>query len=73
MSKLSTFYTGWTLWAMVYHTQPGSSEVELFEPIRFFKTKEKAVRWFNKKFYAEDFVEPEAVEFSGFSHLTIKD
>src|ERR1035441_10860372 len=58
--RLSNVYSGMQLWAMVYHTQPGSSEVELVAP-RFFKSEKKAWRWFNRKYIIASFVEPEAV------------
>lgn len=68
--KLSSVYTNIVLWAMVYHTQPGSSEVELISN-RFFKSKKKAWKWFNRDHAASDYVEPEAVEVSHFDRLTL--
>jgi hypothetical protein len=68
--RLSNVYSGMQLWAMVYHTQPGSSEVELVAP-RFFKSEKKAWRWFNRKYIIASFVEPEAVMVTGFSFLTL--
>jgi hypothetical protein len=65
---LSSVYTGMCLWALVYHTQPGSQEVELITN-RFFRTEKKALKWFKRKKRAADFVEPEAVPFVGLSMI----
>jgi len=58
---------------MVYHTQPNSSEVEFvgIKGAKFFKTKEKAERWFEKNYRHQDYIEAEAVEFTGFSSLKL--
>lgn len=69
--RLSNAYSGMQLWAMVYHTQPGSEIVELVAP-RFFKSEKKAWKWFNRKYIPESFVEPEAVRVSGFSLLGLE-
>lgn len=55
---------------MVYHIQPGSEIVELVAP-RFFKSKKKALRWFNRKYIPESFIEPEAVRVAGLHGLQI--
>jgi hypothetical protein len=68
--KLSGAYDGMVVYAMVYHTQPGSEQVEFVSP-RFFRTEKKAWKWFNKKFIPESFVEPECVEVSSLSFLSV--
>jgi hypothetical protein len=68
--RLSNAYSGMQLWAMVYHTQPGSETVEFVAP-KFFTSEKKAWKWFNRKYIPKSFVEPEAVLFSGFNLLTL--
>lgn len=59
---LSSIYRGpATMWAMVYHTQPGSDEVELVKD-KFFLSKKKALKWFRRKHKPEHFIQPEAVK-----------
>jgi hypothetical protein len=47
-----------TFWVMVYHTQPGSSEVEMVEE-KFFKSEAKAWKWFFKNYKLKHFIQPE--------------
>lgn len=70
MIHLSEVYAGLTLWALVYHTQPGSQEVELITH-RLFKSKKKAWKWFLRKRKEADFIEPEAVEVSHLNRLVL--
>lgn len=67
---LSGVYGSIKLWALVYHTRPGSTEVELITN-RFFKSKKKAMTWFNRKRVPSAYIEPEAVEVSGFGALAL--
>lgn len=71
--RLSGIYPGMKLWAMVYHIDPRSELVEFVgvKGPKFFRSKAAAQRWFAKKFNEEDYIEPEAVEFTGFSQLKI--
>lgn len=68
--NLSPVYNEMILYALVYHTQPGSSEVELITE-KFFKSEEKAWKWFHKKHKMEHFIEPEAVPVTGFHRLQL--
>jgi len=68
--QLSSIYTGIKLYALVYHIQLGSSDVELITT-RFFESPKKAWKWFDKKHELVDFVEPECVGVSGFDSLRL--
>ena len=72
---LSFIYPNVTYWAVVYHTQPGSEEVEFVgtKGPKFFTSKELAEKWFNKKFKANHYIQSEIVEFSGFGSLKAVD
>jgi hypothetical protein len=67
---LSPVYKNLKLWALVYHTRPGSQEVELITN-RLFKSKKKAMNWFNRKRVPSAYIEPEAIEISGFTLLSL--
>lgn len=58
---LSSVYNVTTQYAVVYHTQPGSHEVE-FVTDKLFLTRKKASKWFARNRKAEDYIEPEVVE-----------
>jgi hypothetical protein len=70
---LSSVYRNYPRYAMVYHTRPGSDEVE-FVRCKFFKSKKAAWKWFNRKFKLplKEFIQPEAVEVTGLSSLTVE-
>ena len=57
-------------WGMVYHVQPGSSEVEMVKEI-FFTSEAKAWEWFHENHNVFDYIEPEAVQFIGFTQLQL--
>lgn len=70
MIQLSDAYNHMTMWALVYHVQPGSTIVELITN-RFFKSKKKAAKWLKRKTRDGQYVEPEAVEVSHFNRLVL--
>lgn len=57
---LSPIYDGKVFWVWVYHTQPGSTEVEILHH-KLHSTKEKGLKWFKKNRKAENYIEPELV------------
>ena len=57
-------------WALVYHTQPGSAEVELVTN-KLFDSKKKALKWFARKRQATNFIQPEAIMVTGVDKLTV--
>lgn len=67
---LSGVYHNIRLWALVYHTQPSSKEVELITN-RLFKSRKKAMQWFNRKRVPSAYIEPEAVEVSNLGSLSL--
>jgi hypothetical protein len=68
--KLSPVYVNLKLYALVYHTGPGSQEVELITN-RFFKSEKKAWKWFHRKHQLVEFIEPEVVPVTGFNQLLL--
>lgn len=58
-------------WILVYHTQPGSLEVELITT-KLFKSKAKAEKWFARKRKTSDFIQPETVMVSGLDKLYVR-
>jgi hypothetical protein len=68
---LSGVYANRQEWGMVYHTQPGSSEVEMVKEV-FFTSEAAAWEWFNKSHNVHDYIEPEAVQFVGFHVLQLR-
>lgn len=67
---LSRVYEGRQEWGMVYHTQPGSSEVEMVEET-FFTSEAACWEWFHQSHNVHDYIEPEAVKFVGFHVLQL--
>lgn len=59
--RLSPIYSLTTHYGVVYHTQPGSEEVE-FVTDKLFLTRKKAEKWFRLNRKPEDYIEPEVVE-----------
>lgn len=70
--KLSGVYDCITLYALVYHTQPGSKVVELITH-RFFNSEKKAWKWFHRKRQVSQYIEPEVVPVTGFGKLELED
>jgi hypothetical protein len=70
---LSGIYPGAKFWAMVYHIDPGSEMVEFvgIKGPKFFRTKQAAEAWFHKKHGHKDYIDAEAVEFTGFNDLKV--
>lgn len=66
--RLSNAYATSIHWAMVYHTQPDSEEVE-FIVNKFFNSKREALDWFNRKRKAKHFIQPEAVKITNLFSL----
>lgn len=67
--RLSNAYGDtYVLWAMVYSTGHDLDEVEFVDE-KFFKTKEKALKWFHKKHEEFSFINPRAVQVKGFYKL----
>lgn len=58
--NLSPIYDGKVFWVWVYHTQPRSVEVEILHH-KLFTSKERGLKWFKKKAYKLDWIEPELV------------
>jgi hypothetical protein len=61
---IANLYANKSYWAMVYHTQPNSEEVEFVgvNSMKFFTSKKKAWKWFMRKHQLSDFIQPEAIE-----------
>lgn len=58
------------LWVMVYHTQPGSDNVEMVEE-KFFKSKKKAWKWFHKYHKVKHFIQPEPFQIGATAKVRI--
>lgn len=60
---LSSIYTKWFKWGVVYHTQPDSEEVEMVSEGVLFDTEKEAWDWFHANYRIHHFIQPEAVRF----------
>lgn len=60
--KLSNVYRNRIKWAMVYHTDDYSEEVEIIDD-KLFNTEKEAWDWFHSKYRVHHFIQPEAVQF----------
>jgi hypothetical protein len=69
--RLSNVYIRLAVYAVVYHTQPNSEEVEFVRP-KIFSSAKKAKDWFDRKFRYEDFIQPEVVELSNLNCCQIR-
>lgn len=69
--RLSNVYTNVIRYAIVYHTQADSEEVE-FVREKFFKSEKAAWKWFERKFRYKDFTQLEIVKVVGFNELGIQ-
>ena len=68
--RLSGAYSKMKVYAVVYHTQSYSEEVE-FVREKIFSSAKKAKKWFHRKFEAKHFIQPEVVMLSGLNTCTV--
>lgn len=69
--KLSDVYLYRKNYGIIYHLFPNSNEVE-FVTEKFFSSKKRAEKWFNKHYKNHRLISPEIVEVFGIENLKFK-
>lgn len=64
--KLSSIYENIDYYMIVYHTGHKISDSDEVECVKekLFKSKEKALKWYHKRYSDEEFVNPTVVKFT---------